>query len=59
MRVDRQKAAKMGLSVAQVAATVETAMLGKVVSRFHDAGEEYDMRTVPLSGEPTGARLRT
>ena len=44
VRVDRQKAAKMGLSVAQVAATVETAMLGKVVSRFHDAGEEYDMR---------------
>jgi len=42
--IDRDKAAKMGLSVAQVAATVETAMLGKVVSRFHDAGEEYDIR---------------
>jgi HAE1 family hydrophobic/amphiphilic exporter-1 len=44
VRVEREKAAQMGLSVAQVAATVETAMLGKVVSRFHDAGEEYDMR---------------
>jgi HAE1 family hydrophobic/amphiphilic exporter-1 len=44
VRVDRDKAAKMGLSVAQVASTVETAMLGKVVSRFHDKGDEYDMR---------------
>ncbi|MFY9398655.1 MAG: efflux RND transporter permease subunit [Desulfomonilia bacterium] len=44
VRVDRDKAAKMGLTVAQVASTVETAMLGKVVSRFHDRGDEYDMR---------------
>ncbi|MEA2102016.1 MAG: efflux RND transporter permease subunit, partial [Thermodesulfobacteriota bacterium] len=42
--VDRQKASRMGLSVYQIAATVETAMLGKVVSRYHETGDEYDIR---------------
>jgi HAE1 family hydrophobic/amphiphilic exporter-1 len=44
VRVDREKAAKMGLSVAQIASTIEAAMLGKVVSRFHETGDEYDIR---------------
>ncbi|HDP23903.1 MAG TPA: efflux RND transporter permease subunit [Deltaproteobacteria bacterium] len=42
--VDREKAAFLGLSVAQIGTTVETAMLGRVASRFHGAGEEYDIR---------------
>jgi len=42
--VDREKASKMGLSVYQIASTVETAVLGKVVSRYHEGGDEYDIR---------------
>lgn len=42
--VEREKAARMGLSVAGIASTVETAMLGKEVSRYHEAGDEYDIR---------------
>ncbi len=44
IRVDREKASKMGFGVAQIASTVETGMLGKVISRYHDAGDEYDIR---------------
>jgi HAE1 family hydrophobic/amphiphilic exporter-1 len=42
--VDREKASQMGLSVYQIASTVETAMLGTVVGRFQESGEEYDIR---------------
>lgn len=42
--VAREKAARMGLSVAGIASTVEAAMLGKAVSRYHEAGDEYDIR---------------
>ena len=42
--VDRQKASKMGLSVYQIASAVETAVLGKVISRYHEGGDEYDIR---------------
>jgi len=44
VQIDREKAARMGLDVERIASTVETAMLGKVVSRYHDAGDEYDIR---------------
>ena len=42
--IDREKASRMGLDVSRIASTVETAMLGKVVSRYQDAGDEYDIR---------------
>ena len=42
--VDRAKASKMGLSVHQIASTVETAVLGRVISRYHEGGDEYDIR---------------
>ncbi|MBU1356782.1 MAG: efflux RND transporter permease subunit [Candidatus Edwardsbacteria bacterium] len=43
--VDRDKAGSLGLSVYQVAGTVETAFKGNVVSRFRDSkfGKEYDI----------------
>lgn len=41
--VDREKASQMGLSVFQIATTVETAMRGRTVSRFHEAGDEHDI----------------
>ena len=42
--VDREKASQMGLSVYQIASNVETAMRGKIVSRYHEAGDEHDIR---------------
>jgi len=44
VRVDREKASKMGLTVARIASTIETAMLGRAVSRYHESGDEYDIR---------------
>ncbi|MBN1637100.1 MAG: efflux RND transporter permease subunit [Deltaproteobacteria bacterium] len=44
IKVDREKASKLGLSVYQIAANVETAMLGKVISRYHEAGKESDIK---------------
>ena len=42
--IDREKASQMGLSVYKIASTVETAMRGRMVSRFHEAGDEHDIR---------------
>ena len=42
--VDREKASQMGLSVYQIAYNVETAMQGRIVSRYHEAGDEHDIR---------------
>ncbi len=42
--VDRDKASSMGITVLDVASTVDAAFLGKKVSTFRDQGEEYDIR---------------
>lgn len=42
--VDREKASKMGLSIYQVASSVESAMLGTVAGRYQISGDEYDIR---------------
>lgn len=42
--IDRQRAADLGLDVAQVGQTVRTALDGTVVSRFTDRNNEYDIR---------------
>lgn len=42
--VDREKASQMGLSVYQIATNVETAMRGRIISRYHEAGDEHDIR---------------
>jgi hydrophobic/amphiphilic exporter-1 (mainly G- bacteria), HAE1 family len=44
LRIDREKAAQAGLSVYQVATIVETATQGKIVSRYREGGEEFDLR---------------
>lgn len=41
--VDRQRAAAYGLTPAQVAQTVRTAMVGQTVTRFRDRGTEVDV----------------
>jgi len=42
--IDREKASQMGLSVYQIASNVETAMRGRMVSRYHEGGDEHDIR---------------
>jgi len=42
--VDRDKASSMGITVSDVADTVETAFLGKEVTKYREAGDEYDIR---------------
>lgn len=43
VRVDREKAAALGLSMAIVADTLRTNFSGKVASRYQEEGEEYDI----------------
>lgn len=42
-QVDRQRAADLGVSVAQIARMLETAIGGTIVSRFSDGGTEHDI----------------
>jgi len=43
VRVDRLKAASMGMSVAEVAATLETAVGGRRSTFYREEGDEYDI----------------
>ncbi len=44
INIDRDKASQMGLSVAQVANTVQTASLGSVATHFREGNDEFDVR---------------
>jgi HAE1 family hydrophobic/amphiphilic exporter-1 len=44
IRIDREKAYRLGLSVYQVANTVQTATLGKVATRYREGSDEIDVR---------------
>jgi HAE1 family hydrophobic/amphiphilic exporter-1 len=44
IRVDRERAAKVGLLVSQVASTVQAATLGRVATRYRVENEEIDLR---------------
>jgi HAE1 family hydrophobic/amphiphilic exporter-1 len=44
VRVDRLKAASLGLSTGMVAATLRTAIQGATDSKFRTGGDEYDIR---------------
>lgn len=44
IRVDREKASQLGLTLNQVANTVQTATLGKVTTRYREGSEEIDIR---------------
>ncbi|MFP4434982.1 MAG: efflux RND transporter permease subunit [Phycisphaerae bacterium] len=51
VRVDRTKAAELGVSVGDISGTLRSLITGAVVSRYREAGEYYDMRVlVPESG---------
>jgi len=51
IRVDRRRAADQGVNVADVAETVETAVSGRIASRYLDAGDEIDIRVQFLGNE--------
>ncbi|MCK5146176.1 efflux RND transporter permease subunit, partial [bacterium] len=42
--LDRQRIADLGLSTAQVGQVISTSIMGSVVSRFRESGDEYDIR---------------
>lgn len=44
VRIDRDRVADVGLTVAQVAQALETAIAGSRAGRFRDAGNEYNIR---------------
>ncbi|MBP1660683.1 MAG: acriflavin resistance protein [Candidatus Aminicenantes bacterium] len=44
IHIDRERAYRLGLSVYQVANTVQTATLGKVASRYREGTDEIDVR---------------
>ncbi len=44
VKVDRVKAAELGVSVSDVAQALRSLITGAVATRFHDAGEYYDIR---------------
>jgi len=44
IKLNRQQAADLGLTAGQVATTIQTAMQGKVATRYTTGGEEIDVR---------------
>ena len=44
IKIDRERAYRLGLSVYQVANTVQTATLGRVATRFREGNDEIDVR---------------
>ncbi len=44
IHIDRERAARLGLSVYQVANTVQTATLGRVATRYREGSDEIDVR---------------
>lgn len=44
IKINREHAYRLGLSVIQVENAVQTAMLGKVASRYRESGDETDIR---------------
>ncbi len=44
INLDRNRIADLGLSTAQVGQTVSTSVLGSVVTRYREGGDEYDVR---------------
>jgi HAE1 family hydrophobic/amphiphilic exporter-1 len=44
IRINREKASRLGLMVSQLANTVQTASLGKVATRYREGNEEVDIR---------------
>jgi len=44
VHIDREKASRLGLSVLEIANSVETAIGGTVATKYREKGKEYDLR---------------
>jgi HAE1 family hydrophobic/amphiphilic exporter-1 len=44
IKLDRQRIADLGLSTSQVGQVISTSVLGNVVTRYREGGDEYDIR---------------
>ncbi len=44
IQLDRQRVADLGLSTAQVGQVISTSVLGNVVTRYREGGDEFDVR---------------
>jgi HAE1 family hydrophobic/amphiphilic exporter-1 len=44
IKIDRERAAKFGLMVSQIASTVQAATVGRVPTRYREEAEEFDLR---------------
>ena len=44
IQIDREKAARMGLMVAQVGNTIQTYSLGRVATKYREGDDEFDIR---------------
>jgi len=44
IKIDREKTARMGLTVAQVGNTVQTVSLGRVATQYREEDDEFDVR---------------
>lgn len=55
INMDRQRIADLGLSTAQVGQVISTSVLGSVVTRYRDQGDEFDVR-VQLTKEARGSK---
>ncbi len=44
IKLDRKRIADLGLSTAQVGQVISTSVLGSVVTRYREGGDEYDIR---------------
>lgn len=44
LRINREEASRLGIKMAQIAQTIQTAALGKVATRYREGNEEYDIR---------------
>ena len=53
IRIDHEKAGRVGLSVGQVAGTIQTAMQGKVAGQLRSKGDEFDIRVRFREGDRT------
>lgn len=51
LRVDRARAAELGLGSAEIAEAVEHYLLGRVATRLRDRGDEYDIRVQLGAGD--------
>jgi HAE1 family hydrophobic/amphiphilic exporter-1 len=51
IRIDHEKAGRVGLTVGQVAGTIQTAMQGKIAGQLRSGGDEFNIRVRVREGD--------